>query len=348
MRQTGSKPFRLHTALLAATLVAVSATVAWTHLRDHAAANSAPETAAMSSAGTSAKSAEQRTSPSRAAITSKPAVQVRHASATTALPPPGTPLATLYDELKRRADAGDAEAGMRLFHEVHRCIEARQARRYLGEFPPGVVTADHPDASLVVVRDGQAPEIRQVREMTDYIQANGAHCEGATDAQLASFTPLLLQAAQLGDLKALDCYVGTDFDMMEGLLDHPEWIDQYRAQVPGLVESALKRGDWVIVDLLHHAYSGVFDASARGQLFGVDPVMDYRLLRLEQLGATGAFADKLAPMVAAAAKALTPAQAAAADAWANDYYSNYFNSVSNEVSNGANICQITDDSIGLR
>jgi hypothetical protein len=187
------------------------------------------------------------------------------------------------------------------------------------------------------------PQIMMPREMADYIQANSARCDGATDAQLASFTPLLLQAAQLGDLEALDCYVGTDFDRMDGLLDHPEWINQYRAQVPGLVESALQRGDWVIVDLLHHAYSGAFDTSARGQLFGIDPVMDYRLLRLEQLGATGGFADKLAPRVAGAAKALSSAQAAAAEAWASDYYSRYFNSASNDVSNGANICQISDD-----
>jgi len=71
--------------------------------------------------------------------------------------------------------------------------------------------------------------------------------------------------------------------------------------------------------------------------------MDYRVLRLEQLGATGAFADKLAPEIAAAAKALSPAQAADADAWASDYYARYFNSASNEVANGVNICQISDD-----
>jgi hypothetical protein len=71
--------------------------------------------------------------------------------------------------------------------------------------------------------------------------------------------------------------------------------------------------------------------------------MAYRLLRLEQLGATAAFSDRLAPEIAAAAKALSPAQAADADAWASDYYARYFNSVSNEVANGANICQIDDD-----
>jgi len=170
------------------------------------------------------------------------------------LPSPGTPLATIYEELRQRADAGDAGAATRLYHEVHRCVAVRQKRRLMAEFHPMI--ADNPDVSSIgLVHDGQPPQIMMLREMTDYIEANNARCEGATDTQLASLTPLTLHAAQLGDLKAVDCYVGTDFDMIEGLLDHPEWIDQYRAQVPGLVESALQRGDWVVVDLLHHAYS---------------------------------------------------------------------------------------------
>jgi hypothetical protein len=67
------------------------------------------------------------------------------------------------------------------------------------------------------------------------------------------------------------------------------------------------------------------------------------MLRLEQLGASGRFADWLAAKVAGAARTLSPTQLAAAEAWASDYYSRYFNSVSNEVSNGANICDFNDD-----
>jgi hypothetical protein len=271
---------------------------------------------------------------------SKPLAHKKSSVASASLPPAGTPLPQIYDALKARADAGDTAAATRLFHEVHRCVAVRRTRRLLAEIPHDT---DGKNSMVRDVRAGPAVEFKMMREMTDYVQTNSARCEGATDAQLASFTPLTLQAAHLGDLKALDCYVGTDFDMMEGLLDHPEWIDQYRTYVPGLVESALQRGDWVIVDLFHHAYSGAFDTSARGQLFGIDPVMAYRLLRLEQLGATAAFSDRLAPEIAAAAKALSPAQAADADAWASDYYARYFNSVSNEVANGANICQIDDD-----
>jgi hypothetical protein len=341
MPQPGSNSRGLRTIIVALAIGAVVAIGAWT-LAGHFTRRSSPATATITTSG-SVVPDERPVAADHTAVASKK-IGIKHSVVTAPSPPTHAPLAQIYDNLKRRADSGDAEAATRVFHEVHRCIEVRWTRRLLAELPSDLVTLEQrDDREIGVMRAGQALQIKRVREMTDYIQANAARCDGATDAQLASFTPLLLQAAQLGDLKALDCYVGSDFDRMEGLLDHPEWIDQYRAQVPGLVESALQRGDWVVVDLLHHAYSGAFDTSARGQLFGIDPLMDYRLLRLEQLGATGGFADKLAPMVAGAANTLSAAQAAAAEAWANDYYSRYFNSVSDEVSNGADICEITDD-----
>lgn len=340
MPQAGSNT-RLRNAAVALMLVAVFAIGAWVLLHNRATRQFSTPTG-IARQDKIASVEERRAGSERERLDAKARAPTARSSGSTPLPSAGTPLASIYDELKARADAGDADAATRLFHEVHRCVALRQKRRLLAEFHSMI--ADNPDVSSIgLVHDGQPPHILMLREMTDYIQANGARCAGATDAQLASFTPLQLRAAQLGDLKALDCYVGTDFDGMQGLLDHPEWLDQYRTQAPGLVESALQRGDWVVVDLLHHAYGGAFGTSARGQLFGIDPVMDYRLLRLEQLGATGAFADKLAPMVAGAAKALSPAQVADADAWAGDYYSRYFNSASNEVSNGANICDITDD-----
>jgi len=329
-------PRRLVLALLG--LVALSCTV-W-YVRDprlHAATATAATSASQPGAGAT-----------------QPASRLRHAANThashesagaksVALPEAPEPLAKVYDVLKSRADSGDVDAATRLFHEVHRCVALRQTRRLLAEFH--AMFADNPAASSIgIVRGGQRLQFLQPHEMADYVQANAARCDGATDEQLDSFTPLLLQAAQRGDIQALDCYVGTDFDGMEGVLDHPEWIGQYRDAVPGLVESALQRGDWVIVDLLRRdPYSEVYDSSARAQVFGNDPVMDYRLLRLEQLGATDEFAEWLAAKVAGAAKALSPAQLAAAQEWATDYYSRYFNSASNEVAHGTDICQITDD-----
>ena len=48
-------------------------------------------------------------------------------SATAAtLPPPGTPLTQIFDQLKARADAGDADAATRLYEDLQHCA-ARSA-----------------------------------------------------------------------------------------------------------------------------------------------------------------------------------------------------------------------------
>jgi hypothetical protein len=128
------------------------------------------------------------------------------------------------------------------------------------------------------------------------------------------------------------------------LLDHPEWVSQYKQNVPGLVDAALQRGDWVVVELIRHAYAGVFSESPRGQLFGADPVLNYRYLQLERLGATGGFIAKLDRMIEEAAAPLTVQQIEQAKAWAQDEYTRYFDGTSsNEVSNGANTCALADD-----
>ena len=49
----------------------------------------------------------------------------------TVLPPPGTPLAEIFGELKARADAGDAAAASRLFQDLQQCAEAQRLGRSL-------------------------------------------------------------------------------------------------------------------------------------------------------------------------------------------------------------------------
>jgi hypothetical protein len=262
-----------------------------------------------------------------------------------ASPPPGTPLAQIYDILKRRADAGDAAAATRLFHEVHRCNVVQQDSRMLAEAMRLATTNENPGNTSIGIVRGSQVDVKLVRAVSAFVQANSARCEGVTVEHLASITPLTLRVAQLGDLEALDCYVGSRFDRMEGLLTHPEWVEQYRTQVPALVESALQRGDWFVVELLRQAYSGTSESEPLSQLFGSDPAMAYRLLRLERLGATGNFADELEVSLAAAARELTPGQVANADAWAGDFHSRYFTTASNDAFDGSDICEITDDGI---
>jgi len=258
------------------------------------------------------------------------------------LPPPGTPLVQIYDDLKRRADAGDAQAASRLYREVHSCAVLRRFNQLIAAVNSAAADNNYPQAAEVAVVAGRHQIPRHLQKLRDYVRDNTARCDGAIDAQIDSMIPVTLQAAKLGDVEATQCFVASDFDMMDGLLDHPEWLAQYRLETPGLVDAALLKGDWVVVELMRHAYSGTFADTPLGQLFSADPVMDYRYLKLERLGASGDFATKQDVFLARAAAQLSRDQIAESDAWANATFARYFNSSSNELSNG-NICQIPDD-----
>jgi hypothetical protein len=265
-------------------------------------------------------------------------------SAIAALPPRGTPVAETYEQLKIRADSGDATAASRLYHDLHRCRMARTFQQIIDarldrELPSEAGTTR---LSATEIKRRQTA-LDSMQEQLDFVRDNEALCAGLGDERINSIVPASLRAAQLGDLRALDCYVGSDM-ALPGLLDHPEWLTQFKENLPNLMDAAIERGDWVVVELAHHAYAGAFPDTPRGQLLGADPVMDYRYLRLERLGAGGTFITKLDRMLNEASRQLTPQQVADGDSWAQDQYARYFaGSSSNEVSNGANICQMADD-----
>jgi hypothetical protein len=343
MPQSGSNAYRLRFTVAVAVLAVVIAAAVWTLTRSADDSSSAPATTTANAANASPE--EHRVDKDSEAVASKSLEHAKHTDATSPLPPPGMPLAQIYDVLKHRAEAGDEAAATRLFHEVHRCNVVEQDWRVLAEAMPLAATNENRSNSSIGIVRGSQVDVKLVRAVSAFVQANSARCEGVTVEQLESITPLTLRVAQLGDLKALDCYVGSEFDRMEGILDHPEWIEQYRTQVPALVESALRRGDWFGVELLRQAYSGASESSPLSQLLGSDPAMAYRLLRLERLGATGNFADELERRLVAAARELTPGQVANADAWAGDFHSRYFTTASNDAFDGSDICEISDDGI---
>jgi hypothetical protein len=257
------------------------------------------------------------------------------------LPPRDAPLVDIFDDLKARADAGDAAAAARLYRDVQRCSATRQLQRVIA-----FISNQHPDTTGEVgfVKWGaQGGEVQWRSEALAFVAASATRCAGATSGQLDSLVPVMYRAAQLGDVGAIDCYAGSGFAQMPGLLDHPEWLADM-LDVPRMTDYAVRQGDWNAVELMHHSYAGIFRDRPAGQAIQPDPVMDYRYLRLERLGATGAFMHKLDRLLADAANVLTPQQVADGDAWAGDTYTRYFGgSTSNEVANGANICANPED-----
>jgi hypothetical protein len=290
-----------------------------------------PEAAANPTLGPPAATPSRSSSKAVSAAT-------RPVAVASSLPPPGTPLAQIYDELKARADAGDAAAASRLYRDVHRCEVARSYRRMIANQAPFLLDREKPATLSLEMQDEW---LKRLQRFMNYVQANAATCAGADDTQLVLY-PVAMQAARLGDVKAGICYIGMPMTSISGLLDHPEWLGQFKASAPSLIETAIHQGDWNAVELAQSAYSGANDGSLLSQLFVPSPVMNYRYLRRKRLGASGEFAAELDRMLAAAPLGAT--QKADADAWARDTYVRYYNgTASYQLVEGANICPIADD-----
>src|SRR5262252_1402012 len=103
MREHRNGRKRFITIACAATLVALGALGIWSSTRSH----SADPSPAHAAAGV----AEGRRDPASTEAHARPSIASRHrdspsrVAASSPLPPPGTPLAQVYDELKARADA---------------------------------------------------------------------------------------------------------------------------------------------------------------------------------------------------------------------------------------------------
>lgn len=253
-------------------------------------------------------------------------------NADASLPPPGTPLKQTYDELKARADAGDAQAASRLYSDLQRCSRSDHIQRML----PWITQTM--DAGASVNKQPSSDQLKFVsalldvqQRQLDFVRENQALCDDLDKQELSSVFPAALRAAQLGDEQALDCYVASNMGALRDLIDHPEWLGQYKENAPALIESAVQRGDWEVVSLLHSAYDGTFTGSMLSELVSPDPATSYRYLQLQRVGASGALAKRLDKQIARAEQQLTASQIADAVAWAQDEYSRYFNDSSSNV-----------------
>jgi hypothetical protein len=258
--------------------------------------------------------------------------------ASAALPPANAPLAKIYDELKARAEAGDAQAASQLYRDVHRCALARHDLRTLPRFVSRELDDDTTklDAGQLTRREAH---LASMEERLMKAQADSDGCGDLTEAQLA-LTPIALRAAQLGDLAASNCYVGGSILNGQGILDHPEWLTQYKDNALKVALAAVDEGDWKMVAQLQRAYAGGFGSTLFSQVTGLDAAQAYRYMKLRRLGSPEdktAYFDK---ELGYAAQGLSASDISAGDAWAQDAYQRYFgsNPVNNVVRN-TNVCE---------
>lgn len=256
---------------------------------------------------------------------------VSNPSARAPLPPANTPLKTILAELKARADAGDADAASRLFKDMQTCAQVQR----LAQAMPGLANRVLNDTSADAQRSGRMLDF--VQRNLDFTKNHAAMCADLSGDDLASLVPATLQAAQLGDTEAANCYVGANLNNWPGLLNNPQWVQDYQSNALNLANSALQQGDWSMAMLMAQAYGGS-SRNLLNQLTGSNPAQAYTYAKLMSLGQpTGTPASQRSTnALSNFSSQLTPEQIQAADAQAQQMYQQYFNSTPRQTGDVAN------------
>jgi len=305
-----------------AIVVIVAGAAAWQYRSDRASTSAAPSDHAASDADTALVAVPRPATTTAAEVKAakKPApIYVL----STPLPPPNAPLTQVYADLKTRADAGDAQAASRLYRDVGRCLHTRDVLANQSRAASWMLEDDTSglDADQLARRERR---LGTIEDELAKARANSGLCEGATPAEL-QLAPVALRAAQLGDVQAADCYVSAGLTAGGGLLDHPEWLQDYKANALSLANSAVEQGDWTMVNQLQRAYAQSSGAGLLAQVTGGDPSQAYAYLKLRSLGAVTPQGNSfLSRQLADAAQNLPADAVTQGDTWAQNAYQQYF------------------------
>lgn len=295
---------------------------------------------AASTTGTTAntKSAAQAAPPVRRMLNSA----ASNGSANS-LPPPGTPLNEIFDELKARADAGDAAAASRLFQDLQQCAAAQRLGQSLPAIANRMLNGNLPTTPDEIERSDR--QLDRVQRGLEFQQNSAAMCAGLSPNQMAALVPTTLAAAQLGDAQAADCYVGANLNAWPDVLNNPGWISDYKNSALPLANAAVQQGDWSMVGLLASANAGSPRSNNMlNQLTGTNTLQAYTYAKLMSLGqpADTTPSSRSANALSTLSSQLTPEQIQAADAQAQSMYQQYFNATprqTGQVANSMRACQ---------
>lgn len=161
------------------------------------------------------------------------------------LPPEGTPLATIHDDLATRARAGDNTAAMRLAFDLRRCKS----------YDPDTPTLTVEQLKASVSGPGSEENAKHVFEL---IEAERTFCTGVDPASVDSHGEWILLVAQRGDAEAMGCYVAHPNDFGPKFLSDAwfAWSEHWRDRAPSFAEQAYALGRADMLFMLADAYSG--------------------------------------------------------------------------------------------
>jgi hypothetical protein len=259
------------------------------------------------------------------------------------LPPPGTPLTEIFDELKARADAGDAAAASRLFQDMQQCAEAQRLSHSLPAIANRMLNGNLPSSPDEIERSDR--QLDRVQRGLELQENSAAMCAGLSSNQMAALVPTTLAAAQLGDPQAADCYVGANLNAWPDVLNNPNWISDYKNSALPLANAAVQQGDWSMVGLLASANAGSpRNNNMLNQVTGTDPLQAYTYAKLMSLGQPAGTppSNRSTNALSTLSSQLTPEQIQAADAQAQSMYQQYFNATprqTGQIANSMRACQ---------
>lgn len=298
-----------------------------------------PATPSAEGAAAVGETAVPRRAPPAVANTAKRTTPLRVMSNPAPMPPADAPLAQVYADLKARADAGDAPAASRLYRDVGTCLHTRDVLTNQAHAANWMIEGDTSklDAEQLSRRERR---LGNIMDELSKARANSELCEGLAPA-LLQMAPVALRAAQLGDTQAADCYISAGLTTGGGLLDHPEWLQDYKDNALSLANAAVEQGDWVMVNQLQRAYAQSNGAGLLGQVTGPDPSQAYAYLKLRSLGAVTPQGNSfLSRQLADAAQNLPADAVTQGDTWAQSTYQQYFGANPQiNTPRGFNLCQ---------
>jgi hypothetical protein len=230
------------------------------------------------------------------------------------LPPPGTALAKIYDNLAARARSGDAMAAMRLLMDLQRCSGRRNNVFMMNvlddSLHTGHATGNETNAALKPILDG--------------LDATDLLCAGITPEQIDRRGDWLRTAALNGDPEAMVCYAAWPNDFGPKFLSDAwfDWMQNWSKEAPEMAAQANAAGQADVVALFQEAYANNPITGQQntmypfGQLVQPDPILYVAYFDLyERLRPNSSGSARAAEL--AKELALTPAQIAQAQAFAD-------------------------------
>lgn len=196
------------------------------------------------------------------------------------LPPPGTPLASVLEELEARADRGDKAAACRLALEGEICLRNRDAGQSAAFFERNAAREPAVDDAIV----------QFIADIEAEGEAAAALCAGVpgTWADTSAWRHML-SAAQTDSRLATRFAVSPPLDWSMEDLQGDAWA-AYRATAPGLLERAAAAGDLRAIYFLQRLLNGERVANFPPDAIAPDPAraLMYAMALLDHVDAAEA------------------------------------------------------------